>query len=99
MIKTIIADINNIIDAQTETSTDALVIKLDAEVKYYLHQAFLDAKIFDFTVEISKTSDGILLKASVQLSASSRYETMTWDLDVSRTSASDDAYKHAMSGI
>lgn len=99
MIKTIIADINNIIDTQKETSTDALVIKLDAEVKYYLHQAFLDAKIFDYTVDISKTSDGILLNAKVQESPSSMYESLTWDLDIDRTNAADAAYNRAMSGI
>jgi len=99
MIKTIIADINNIIDTQKETSTDALTIRLDAEVKYYLHNAFLDGKIFDFVVEISKTTDGILLHARVQMDAASMYESLTWDLDVDRTNAADAAYNRAMSGI
>lgn len=99
MIRTIINDINDIIDAQAETDATALIVKLDAEIKYYLNQAFLDDKLFDYKVNFSNTPVGFLLDVDVQLSSSSMYDSLTWDLDVTRTSAADEAYKRAMSGI
>lgn len=102
MIRAIIHDISNIIaDLQKKHSFDQIVYQLDADVKYYLHTAFLDDRIADFTVAISKGPSIIHLKVDVREEIVDDWDHLGFaiyrsDMD---DKAKDEAYKRAMQGI
>jgi hypothetical protein len=101
MINLIMKDINDMIDSYN-TILDLITVhlKLDADVKYYLHQKFLAADIFDFSVMTARTSHGLVLNVKVQETFTSSVSDLTFDIDFSDlTAGTDDAYNRAMSGV
>lgn len=99
MIRAIIHDIGNIIDnLQKQYSFDAIVYHLDADVKYYLHNAFLDNRIYDFTVQISKGPDRIHLNVQVKETTDEDWDYLGFAIERSKQNITTD-YDRAMRGI
>lgn len=102
MIRAIIQDISQIIDRLQKThSFDSIVYKLDAEVKYCLHNAFLDNRINDFEVIITKGPDIIHLKVKIREDVVDHWDHLGFvidRMDVVNIGANK-AYDRAMQGI
>lgn len=101
MIQAIIQDISNIIYVlQKKHPFDKIVYQLDAEVKYFLHNAFMDNRIYDFDVQISQGPDRIHLNVKVRETSNDDWDLLGFTierLDVNGTNL--DAYDRAMKGI
>lgn len=102
MIRAIIQDISNIISRLKATHPfEGFAYHLDAEVKHYLHVAFLTDRIFDFDAKITQEPDTIRLNVSIREAAHRDWDQLGFAVDrpdvVSHNTF--DAYDRAMRGI
>ena len=102
MIRAIIHDIGTIIDRlQKKYSFEDIVCHLDADIKYYLHGAFLDNRINDFDVRISKGPDLIHLNVKIREDVVDHWDHLGFVIDRPGAVHKDalDNYNRAMNGI
>jgi len=102
MIRAIIHDISDIVEKLREKHPfEQLVYHLDADVKFYLFDAFADDRIYDFDVSISQGTDLIHLKVKIKEEHDDDWDHLGWSIDrpegVKKVDL--DAYNRAMSGI
>jgi len=105
MIRAVIHDIGQIIDElQKFYAFDQIAYHLDANVKYYLHTAFLDDRIADFDVKISQGPDLIHLNVQVKEDVNDDWDYLGFaihreDTKDAQKIVAEEAYKRAMRGI
>ena len=101
MIRAIIQDISVIVDKlKTKHAYNALVFYLDAEVKQYLHNAFLDNRIEDYVCNISQGPDLIHLKIQIREDMRDDWDNLGWTIAPPHINPNaNDSYDRAMRGI
>lgn len=101
MIRAIIQDISVIVDnLKTKHEFKGLVFHLDAEVKQYLHNAFLDNRIDDYICNISQGPDRIHLKIQIREDQTHDWDHLGWTIDPPHIAPNaNDSYDRAMRGI
>lgn len=102
MIRAIIQDISQIVEKlRNKHDFDKLAPFLDADVKFYLHNAFLDNQLDDFVVYISQGQKLIHLKVQIREDQTESWEHLGWSIEPLGATNKDkkDAYNRAMRGV
>lgn len=103
MIRAIIQDIGAIVDTlQKKYTYGAIVYHLITDVEHLLHNAFLDGRIDDFTVKVSRGPDLIHLKVQVKEDIAAEWEYLGFVIDKNNTRPDpnmSEAYDRAMKGV
>ncbi len=101
MIRAIILDISQIVEKlKAKHEFNNLELHIDADVKQYLHNSFLNDRIDDYVCNISKRPDVIRLKVQIRETQTQDWEYLNWTIDPPHIAPNaNELYDRAMRGI